>query len=155
VVEALLIGGLVAAGGERAEVAAAVLLFRVLTWLLPVPIGGLTYLAWCRRQSRRSPQPATAPPPSTPDSLPDVLACPGAPPRRPAAVDEQGRAGDQVGGREARNTTASAASIGSSMRCSAAIRCSTSAQNAGSARVGSVPRVRMKVGATVFTVIPW
>jgi len=54
VVEALLIGGLVAAGGEHAEVAAAVLLFRVLTWLLPVPIGGLTYLAWRRQQARRS-----------------------------------------------------------------------------------------------------
>jgi putative heme transporter len=53
VVEALLIGGLVAAGGERAEVAAAVLLFRALTWLLPVPIGGLSYLAWRRQRVRR------------------------------------------------------------------------------------------------------
>jgi uncharacterized membrane protein YbhN (UPF0104 family) len=44
VVEALLIGGLVAA---------AVLLFRALTWPLPVPIGGFTYLAWRRRQARR------------------------------------------------------------------------------------------------------
>jgi hypothetical protein len=42
VVEALLIGGLVAAGGQQAEVAAAVLVFRGLTWLLPMPIGGLT-----------------------------------------------------------------------------------------------------------------
>jgi uncharacterized membrane protein YbhN (UPF0104 family) len=61
VVEALLIGGLVAAGGERAEVAAAVLLFRALTWLLPVPIGGLTYLAWRRQQSRRPPARDAAP----------------------------------------------------------------------------------------------
>jgi putative heme transporter len=53
VVEALLIGGLVAAGGDRAEVAAAVLVFRALTWLLPVPLGGLTYLAWRRQQARR------------------------------------------------------------------------------------------------------
>jgi putative heme transporter len=53
VVEALLIGGLVAAGGQQHEVAAAVLVFRGLTWLLPVPIGGLTYLAWRRQQARR------------------------------------------------------------------------------------------------------
>jgi putative heme transporter len=53
VIEALLIGGLVAAGGDRAEVAAAVLVFRALTWLLPVPLGGLTYLAWRRQQARR------------------------------------------------------------------------------------------------------
>jgi hypothetical protein len=30
-----------------------VLVFRGLTWLLPVPIGGLTYLAWRRQQARR------------------------------------------------------------------------------------------------------
>jgi putative heme transporter len=53
VVEAVLIAGLVAAGGERARVAAAVLVFRFLTWLLPVPIGGLTYLGWRRQQGRR------------------------------------------------------------------------------------------------------
>jgi uncharacterized membrane protein YbhN (UPF0104 family) len=53
VVEAVLIGGLVAAGGQQHEVAAAVLVFRGLTWLLPVPIGGLTYLAWRRQQARR------------------------------------------------------------------------------------------------------
>jgi len=53
VVEALLIAGLVAAGGQQHEVAAAVLVFRGLTWLLPVPIGGLTYLAWRRQQARR------------------------------------------------------------------------------------------------------
>jgi uncharacterized membrane protein YbhN (UPF0104 family) len=53
VVEALLIAGLVAAGGQQDEVAAAVLVFRGLTWLLPVPIGGLTYLAWRRQQARR------------------------------------------------------------------------------------------------------
>jgi uncharacterized membrane protein YbhN (UPF0104 family) len=40
-----------------------VLLFRALTWLLPVPVGGLTYLAWRRQQSRRRRPPArdTAP----------------------------------------------------------------------------------------------
>jgi putative heme transporter len=49
----LLIGGLVAAGGQQDEVAAAVLVFRALTWLLPVPIGTVTYLAWRRHQAQR------------------------------------------------------------------------------------------------------
>ena len=48
-VEAVLIGGLVAAGGARAEVAAAVLVYRALTWLLPIPLGVGTYLWWRRR----------------------------------------------------------------------------------------------------------
>jgi uncharacterized membrane protein YbhN (UPF0104 family) len=62
VVEALLIGGLVAAGGQQHEVAAAVLVFRGLTWLLPVPIGGLTYLAGRRQQARqRASAPDAAP----------------------------------------------------------------------------------------------
>lgn len=46
VVEALLIGGLTAAGGAAATVTAAVLVFRALTWLLPVPLGALTWLGW-------------------------------------------------------------------------------------------------------------
>ena len=40
------------------------------------------------------------------------------------------------------------------MRCSAAMRSVTSARNAGSARSGSVPGVRMNVGATALTVMP-
>jgi putative heme transporter len=46
VVEALLIGGLTAAGGAAAAVTAAVLVFRALTWLVPVPLGALTWLGW-------------------------------------------------------------------------------------------------------------
>lgn len=46
VIEALLIGGLTAAGGVAATVTAAVLVFRALTWLLPVPLGALTWLGW-------------------------------------------------------------------------------------------------------------
>lgn len=46
VVELGYIGGLVAAGGDRAHVVAAVLLFRVLTYVVQIPLGGLTYLAW-------------------------------------------------------------------------------------------------------------
>jgi uncharacterized membrane protein YbhN (UPF0104 family) len=53
IVEAVLIAGLVAAGGEPASVAAAVVVFRALTWLLPVPIGALAYLGWRWQQMRR------------------------------------------------------------------------------------------------------
>jgi putative heme transporter len=60
VVEALLIGGLVAFGGDPAQVTASVLVFRALTWLLPVPLGALTYLGWRWRQHRRAAQAAGA-----------------------------------------------------------------------------------------------
>jgi putative heme transporter len=59
-VEAVLIGGLVAAGGAKPEVVAAVLIYRALTWLLPIPLGVGCYL-WWRRQSRAAP---TTPAPS-------------------------------------------------------------------------------------------
>ncbi|HET8789023.1 MAG TPA: YbhN family protein, partial [Actinomycetes bacterium] len=54
VVEVLLIGGLVVFGGDTDQVTAAVLVFRALTWLLPVPLGALAYLAWRWRQHRRA-----------------------------------------------------------------------------------------------------
>jgi putative heme transporter len=72
VVEAVLIGGLVAAGGDPAEVTASVLVFRALTWLLPVPLGALTYLGWRWQQRRRAP---------VPDALPVVPAGPPSPSR--------------------------------------------------------------------------
>jgi putative heme transporter len=53
VVELVLIGGLVAAGGAKAQVVAAVLIYRALTWLLPIPVGVGCYL-WWRRQSQGS-----------------------------------------------------------------------------------------------------
>jgi uncharacterized protein (TIRG00374 family) len=62
VVEAVLIGGLVAAGGDRSKVVAAVLVFRALTWLLPVPIGIVAYLRW-RRRSWSAPAPGPVPAP--------------------------------------------------------------------------------------------
>src|SRR5262245_27109914 len=49
-VEAVLIAGLTAAGGNRNEVTAAVLVYRLLTWALPIVVGIGTYL-WWRRQS--------------------------------------------------------------------------------------------------------
>ena len=53
VVEAVLIAGLGAAGGDKPAVVAAVLVYRALTWLLPVPIGVGTSLWWRRRHGRR------------------------------------------------------------------------------------------------------
>ena len=46
VVEAVLIAGLAAAGGDREQVTAAVLVYRALTWFLPIPVGVGTYLWW-------------------------------------------------------------------------------------------------------------
>ena len=55
VVELGYIGGLVAAGGPRAEVVAAVLLFRALTYVVQIPLGGLPYLAWQAGERRAGP----------------------------------------------------------------------------------------------------
>ena len=60
VVELALITSLAAAGGPRAEVAAAVLLFRALTYVLPIPLGVCTYVFWRRNRSWRRPM-GTAP----------------------------------------------------------------------------------------------
>jgi uncharacterized membrane protein YbhN (UPF0104 family) len=60
VVEFALITGLSAAGGPRAAVAAAVLIFRALTYVLPIPLGLAAYVFWRRNQSWRR-QPGTAP----------------------------------------------------------------------------------------------
>ena len=55
VVEAALIAGLAAAGGDHAQVAAATLVFRALTYVLPIPLGVLTYVYWRRNHSWRRP----------------------------------------------------------------------------------------------------
>jgi uncharacterized protein (TIRG00374 family) len=60
VIELALITGLAAAGGPRASVAAAVLTFRALTYVLPIPIGLATYVFWQRNRSWRR-EPNTAP----------------------------------------------------------------------------------------------
>lgn len=60
VIELALITGLSTAGGPRALVAAAVLVFRALTFVLPIPIGVGTYLFWRRNRSWRR-APGTAP----------------------------------------------------------------------------------------------
>ncbi len=64
IVELALIGGLYAAGRGsadvalpvfRAQVIAAALLFRTLTYGVQIPLGGLTYLIWQRKRSWRQP----------------------------------------------------------------------------------------------------
>jgi uncharacterized protein (TIRG00374 family) len=49
VVELALTAALVAAGGDREQVVASVLVFRALTYLIPIGFGALTFLYW-RRQ---------------------------------------------------------------------------------------------------------
>jgi putative heme transporter len=49
VVEVVLVGVLVAAGGDREQATAAVLVYRGLTWALPILVGVLCYLWWRRR----------------------------------------------------------------------------------------------------------
>jgi uncharacterized protein (TIRG00374 family) len=53
VVEAVQIAGLVLAGGNHAQVVAAVLVFRLLTYGVQIPLGAFTYLIWQRRKSWR------------------------------------------------------------------------------------------------------
>jgi uncharacterized membrane protein YbhN (UPF0104 family)/membrane-associated phospholipid phosphatase len=53
VVEVVLVTGLVAAGGNREQVTAAVLIFRALTWALPILVGVACYLWW--RAQRAAP----------------------------------------------------------------------------------------------------
>jgi uncharacterized protein (TIRG00374 family) len=48
VVELGLTGALVSFGGSRPEVVAAVLLYRVLTYVPPIAVGGVCLLVWRR-----------------------------------------------------------------------------------------------------------
>lgn len=50
VVELGLTAALVVAGGDQELVVAGVLVYRALTYLLPIPLGALTYLWWRRQQ---------------------------------------------------------------------------------------------------------
>jgi putative heme transporter len=61
VVEFALIAPLVAAGGDREQVTAAVLVYRALTWGLQIPVGVACYLWWRQRQRRAQPATAAAP----------------------------------------------------------------------------------------------
>ena len=57
VIELALIGGLDAAGGDHAQVVGAVLLFRLLTYVVPIPFGLVTYVFWRRNTSWRNSAP--------------------------------------------------------------------------------------------------
>jgi uncharacterized protein (TIRG00374 family) len=57
VVELALIAGIIRAGGAEAPVVAAVLLYRLLTYVLPILLGGLTYVYWRRNSSWRGSAP--------------------------------------------------------------------------------------------------
>jgi uncharacterized protein (TIRG00374 family) len=57
-VEGVLVTGLVGAGGDPDEVAAAVVVYRALTWALPILVGIGCYLWWRRRSWTTSPQSA-------------------------------------------------------------------------------------------------
>jgi uncharacterized protein (TIRG00374 family) len=58
IIELALIASLTDAGGEDAAVVASVLIFRLLTYVLPILFGAITYLYWRRNRSWRD----TAPP---------------------------------------------------------------------------------------------
>jgi uncharacterized membrane protein YbhN (UPF0104 family) len=57
VVELALIGGLTQTGGADANVVTAVLTFRLLTYVLPIVVGALTYVYWRRNRSWRNSAP--------------------------------------------------------------------------------------------------
>jgi uncharacterized protein (TIRG00374 family) len=53
VVEVALVAGLAGAGGDDAQVVAAVLVFRALTYIVPIPLGVLCYAFWRHDRSWR------------------------------------------------------------------------------------------------------
>jgi uncharacterized protein (TIRG00374 family) len=56
VLELGLAGALIAAGGPHAGVVAAVLVYRTVSLLLPLPVGAITYVVWrCNSRWRRAP----------------------------------------------------------------------------------------------------
>jgi uncharacterized protein (TIRG00374 family) len=59
VVELGLTAALVAAGGEEALVVAAVLVYRLLTYVLPIPVGAVSYFLWQHEVARRRLTPTT------------------------------------------------------------------------------------------------
>jgi uncharacterized protein (TIRG00374 family) len=58
VVELALIAGLSGGVGDDAQVVAAVLMFRLLTYVLPILVGGCTYVIWRRMTSWRDSAPS-------------------------------------------------------------------------------------------------
>jgi putative heme transporter len=65
-VEGVLVTGLVGAGGDPDQVAAAVVVYRALTWALPILVGIGCYLWWRRSSMRPAPVTAGGPPVGAP-----------------------------------------------------------------------------------------
>jgi len=57
IIELALITALTDAGGADAEVVASVLIYRLLTYVVPILFGGLTYIYWRRNHSWRDSAP--------------------------------------------------------------------------------------------------
>jgi putative heme transporter len=57
VVELGLTATLVAAGGQEALVVAAILIYRLLTFVVPIPVGAISYVLWRRELTRRARSP--------------------------------------------------------------------------------------------------
>ena len=68
VVEIAMTAGLTSAGGDREQVVAAVLIFRMLTYVAPILFGLVTYLYWRRNTSWRD---------SAPPLSPELVSTPG------------------------------------------------------------------------------
>jgi uncharacterized membrane protein YbhN (UPF0104 family) len=66
VVELGLTGALVSFGGPQVEVVSAVLLYRVLTYVPPIVVGGICLLVWRRLPERETDEPPAAGEPSAP-----------------------------------------------------------------------------------------
>src|SRR5437763_5087278 len=72
IVELALISGLTAAGGAHAQVVAAVLVYRVLTYVIPIPFGLCTYVFWRHNTSWLNSAPPLDPK-FTPESLEEYV----------------------------------------------------------------------------------
>ncbi len=64
VIELGLIAALVTAGGDRPEVVASVLVYRTLTYVLPIPVGVACYAVWRRTKRWRKAPPSVEPVPA-------------------------------------------------------------------------------------------
>ena len=73
IVEVGLIAGLTTAGGDKGQVAAAVLVYRLLTYVVPILFGVCTYLFWRRNTSWRNSAPPLATQPDAPVAVPATV----------------------------------------------------------------------------------
>jgi uncharacterized membrane protein YbhN (UPF0104 family) len=99
VVELGYIGGLNLAGGDPAQVVAGVLLFRLVSYGLQIPLGGITYVIWRRKKGWFETPPdhvtpvlepalALTGPAAAARVVQELPASSAAPPRAPSGVDD-------------------------------------------------------------------